>query len=51
MRYERGLSYSIDSSTQVLAADVMHLVVTADVADDRADEWLASALDVLGSLS
>lgn len=50
VRYERGLSYSIDSSTQVLAADVMHLVITADVADDRADEWLASALDVLDSL-
>jgi predicted Zn-dependent peptidase len=50
LRYELGLSYGIDTSSQPLSADLTHLVITGDVVDEKASEWLAGALDVLGGL-
>ena len=47
LRYELGLSYGIEADMQPLSAGLAHFVITADVADAHAGEWLASALDVI----
>ena len=47
LRYELGLSYGIEADMQPLSAGLAHFVMTADVADAHAGEWLASALDVI----
>lgn len=51
LRYEAGLSYSIDASSQPLSVDTTHVVVTADVSDDGANDWLVSALEVVRALA
>jgi zinc protease len=51
LRYELGLSYAIEPSSQPLSADLTHLVITGDAADESAGEWLAAALDVLQTLA
>jgi predicted Zn-dependent peptidase len=51
LRYEAGLSYSIEGTSQPLSADTAHVVITADVADERADDWLTDALDVIRRLA
>jgi len=47
LRYELGLTYSIDHDIQPLSAELAHFVITADGADTHAEEWLAGALDVI----
>jgi zinc protease len=47
LRHELGLSYGIDADMQPLSAGLAHFVITADVADEHAEQWLAGALDVI----
>jgi len=43
LRYELALSYSIEHDFHALTADMSHLCVTADVADEHIGAWLDAA--------
>lgn len=51
LRYELGLSYSIDTDTQPLTGSLTQLILTADVADDDAARWLEEAVAILDVLA
>jgi len=51
LRYELGLSYSINWTTQPLSAMLTQLTVTADVADADVPKWLDEAVGVLDRLA
>ena len=50
LRYELALSYSIEHDLHALTADVSHLCVTADVADEHIATWLEEATTILEQL-
>ena len=49
LRYELALSYSIEHDLHALTADVSHLCVTADVADEHIAVWLEQATTTRGA--
>ena len=51
LRYELALSYSIEHDLHALTADVSHLCVTADVADEHIATWLEEATTILEQLA
>ena len=51
LRYELALSYSIEHDLHALTADVSHLCVTADVADEHIATWLEEATTILDQLA
>lgn len=51
LRYELALSYSIEHDLHALTADVSHLCVTADVADEHIATWLEEATRILEQLA
>jgi zinc protease len=51
LRYELGLSYSIDQDTQPLTESLTQLTITADVADVDVAAWLDEAVGILDSLA
>ena len=50
LRYELALSYSIEHDLHALTADVSHLCVMADVADEHIATWLDEATTILEQL-
>jgi predicted Zn-dependent peptidase len=51
LRYELGLSYSIEADTQPFTGSTTQLTVVADVADDDVETWLGEAISVLDALA
>jgi len=51
LRYELALSYSIEHDVHALTADMSHLCVTADVADEHIGAWLGEATTLLERLA
>ncbi len=51
MRYELGLSYSVDTDTHPLSSELTHFTLWTDIADAAVPEWLEEALAVFDALA
>jgi len=51
LRYDLGLSYSIEADTQPLTGSTTQLTIAADVGDDDVETWLQETIAVLEELA